>query len=104
MSEYRWLTNLRAPFTRTDQDYLDRLKDYRIGAPQVAADRPDAYSLDHLNDFNIVGIYTTAFALSRIGPEAFTVAKAREQLGAEHAPLESHLAKYLDADLHLRPR
>jgi hypothetical protein len=104
MSDYKWLSNLRAPFDRTDKAYLERLADYKVGAPQRAVDRDDAYSDDELRDFNIVGIYTTAWALRNTGDEAFTVAAAKKALGADYSPLEGPLAKYLDADLHFRPR
>lgn len=102
MSDYCWLSNMRFPFTRTDQDFLDRLGAYRIGAPVTAKDRETALTADQLNDFNIVGIYTTAHALAATGNEAFTVAKARERLKDPHTPLQSHLSKYLDADLHFQ--
>lgn len=104
MSDYCWLSNMRAPFSVTDQAFLDKLADYKIGAPVAAKDRETAYTVDQLNDFNIVGIYTTPFALSAMGDEAFSVAKARAQLSEPHTPLTSHLAKYLDDDLHFRPR
>lgn len=104
MSDYRWLTNLRFPFSPSDSAYLAKLSEYKVGAPIQPKDRETAYTLQQLNDFNVVGIYTTAHALAATGGEAFTVAKAREQLGDEHTLLESHLSDYLDDDFHLVAR
>jgi hypothetical protein len=102
--DYAWLTNLQYPLTPGDTDFLDRLADYRIGAPQRATDRKDAYTVQELQDANIAGVYTTPYALSAIGSEALSVAVAKRQLGADYAALEGPLAKYLDADLHFLPR
>lgn len=97
---YRWLTNLYMPFDRVDSDYLAKLEDYKIGAPQVAAARENPLSLDELRDFNIVGIYTTEEAIRRPNPDKITQTAARNALGVDHTPLEGHLAKYLDANCH----
>jgi len=101
---YRWLTNLYMPFDRIDREYLAKLGDYKIGAPQVAATRENPLSPDELRDFNIVGIYTTEEAIRRPNPDKITQTAARNALGVEHQPLEGHLAKYLDGDCHYTGR
>lgn len=102
---FRWLSNMYCPLDRTDKAYLDKLGDYKIGVPQQAYDidgtlRPTSLSLDELRDFNIVGIYTTEAAIRKPNPDKITQDHARAALGADFAPLEGHLAKYLDGDCH----
>jgi hypothetical protein len=95
---YQWVTNLYLPFDRVDAAWLEKLADYKIGAPAVAKDRETALTKEELADFNIVGIYTTEEAYRRENPDKITQAMARRVLGAEHSPLQGHLAKYLDGN------
>jgi hypothetical protein len=95
---YQWVTNLYMPFDLTDFAWLEKLGDYKIGAPAVAKDRETALTPQELADFNIVGIYTTEEAYRRANPDKITQAMARRVLGAEHTPLLGHLAKYLDGN------
>lgn len=104
IKSYRWVTNLYMPFDRLDSAYLAKLEDYKIGAPQVAANRENPLSPDELRDFNIVGIYTTEEAIRRPNPDKITQQAARNALGVDHTPLEGHLAKYLDKDFHYTGR
>jgi hypothetical protein len=61
--EFRHATNLRIPFEPVDLELLAVLPDYRIGAP-VAATCETALSDAELRELGIVGLYTTAEALS----------------------------------------
>lgn len=101
---YKWLTNLRFPFSTTDQAYLDKLADYQIGAPQVAKNRDTAYTAEQLRDFNIIGVYVTERTFRAADPKKITQDMAKKALGVKHQPLDSHLTKYLDADFHLQSR
>lgn len=105
MNEYRWLTNLYCPFDNTDKAYLTKLEDYKIGAPQRAMDdegqpTPTALTLQQLQDFNIVGIYTTETALRRHNPDKITQQMARKSLTVVYSPLEGPLSSYLDEACH----
>lgn len=105
MNEYRWLTNLYCPFDNTDKAYLAKLEDYKIGAPRRALGedgQPTAGSLtlQELQDFNIVGIYTTETALRKPNPDKITQTMARKALTVVHEPLQGPLASYLDEACH----
>lgn len=97
---YQWVTNLYCPFDETDTAWLDKLADYKIGKPQRAKDRPTALTEEQLNDFNIVGIYTTASALRARNPDKITADMVKRALREEWEPLETQLTKYLDEGAH----
>lgn len=61
---YRHCTNLRTPYDKVDQGFLDALEDFKVGAP-VPADPVEGagwvpLTPDELKAAGIVGIYTTA--------------------------------------------
>jgi hypothetical protein len=59
MAEYRFLTNLESPVDLVDGNFLNVLKDYRIGPPQPTKERNTAT----LTKNGVFGVYTTDEAL-----------------------------------------
>ncbi len=69
MSSYRPCTNLRKPFDTVDREFLDDLADWKEGPPVPVKPKPGLSfvpkTLDELVAGGVVGIYTTAEALSK---------------------------------------
>lgn len=69
MPGYRHCTNAKKPFDKTDQAFLDLLGDWKEGPPVPVTPKPGMNftprTYDELVAIGVVGIYTTAEALSR---------------------------------------
>ena len=69
MPSYRHCTNLRKPFDKVDQAFLDDLADWKEGPPVPVKPKPGLSfvpkTFAELVDGGVVGIYTTAESLAK---------------------------------------